>query len=86
MKIAKSYNDVSTIYYKPEIQKCLGCGNELKRSHKVWDKYIIQLSGIIYAVSMGYSCTNDNCPSGVVYRSCEAEWLSLKYYTTFSLK
>jgi hypothetical protein len=41
MKIAKNYNDVPTIYYKPEIQKCLACGKELKRSHKVWDKYII---------------------------------------------
>lgn len=81
MKKEKNYKDVPTIYYKPEIEKCLECGRELKRSHRVWDKYIIQLSGIIYAISMGYRCSNAVCSSEVVYRSCEAESLSLKYYS-----
>jgi len=81
MKIKKNYTNVSTIYYKPEINKCLECDSELIRSHRVWNKYIIQLSRIIYAVSMGYVCNNDDCPSNVVYRSAQAESLSLKYYS-----
>lgn len=81
MKIAKEYNNVPVIYYKPEIQKCLECGSVLKRSHRVWNKYIIQFTGIIYAVSIGYDCSNDSCTSEIVYRSAEAESLSLKYYS-----
>ena len=30
---------------------------------------------------MGYNCTNNTCSSEVVYRSSEAESLSLKYYS-----
>ena len=44
MKISKDYSNVPTVYYKPEIDKCLECGEKLERSHRVWSKYIIQLS------------------------------------------
>jgi hypothetical protein len=60
---------------------CLECENKLERSHRVWNKYIIRLSGTIYAVSMGYKCPNHDCPMDVVYRSALAESLSLKYYS-----
>ncbi len=79
MKIAKDYSNVSTVYYRPEMKNCPGCGNGLRRSHRVWNKYIIQLAGTIYAVSMGYRCSNDSCSLDIVYRSAEAESLSLKY-------
>ena len=81
MKLAKDYSNVSTVYYRPEMQNCLGCGSRLKRSHRVWNKHITQLTGTIYAVSMGYRCPNDECSLDVVYRSKEAESLSLKYYS-----
>jgi hypothetical protein len=81
MKVSKDYSNVSTMYYRPEIQNCLECEGRLKRSHRVWNKYIIQLTRTIYAVSMGYRCPNDNCSLDVVYRSKEAESLSLKYYS-----
>ncbi len=81
MKISKDYTDVPTIYYKPEIMNCPECESKLRRSHRVWDKYIIQLSGTIYAVSMGYRCPNEDCPMDVVYKSAAAESLSLKYHS-----
>src|SRR5210317_1608619 len=81
MKLAKDYSNVPTVYYRPEMQNCLGCGSRLKRSHRVWNKHITQLTGTIYAVSMGYRCPNDECSLDVVYRSKEAESLSLKYYS-----
>lgn len=81
MKIAKDYSNVPAMYYKPEIGNCLGCGSRLRRSHRVWSKYIIQLTRTIYAVSMGYCCPGDNCSSDMIYRSAEAESLSLKYYS-----
>lgn len=81
MKTAKDYTNVPTIYYKPEMMKCPECESELKRSHRVWNKYIIQLSGTIYAVSMGYRCPNADCPMNIVYKSALAESLSLKYYS-----
>lgn len=81
MKISKDYTNVPTIYYKPEITNCPECKSNLKRSHRVWNKYIIQLSGTIYAVSMGYRCPNGDCPMDIVYKSAAAESLSLKYYS-----
>lgn len=81
MKIAKDYSNVPTVYYRPEMQNCLECESRLNRSHRVWSKYIIQLTGTIHAVSMGYRCPNDECSLGVVYRSAVAESLSLKYYS-----
>jgi len=81
MKIAKEYSNVPSVYYRPEIDKCLECGERLKRSHRVWGKYIIQLTGTIYAASMGYRCPSDGCSSDTVYRSATAEALSLKYYS-----
>ena len=81
MKIAKDYSNVPAIYYRPEMMNCLECESKLERSHRVWSKYIIRLSGTIYAVSMGYKCPNHDCCMDMVYRSAEAESLSLKYYS-----
>ena len=81
MKIAKDYSNAPTIYYRPEMMNCLECESKLERSHRVWNKHITQLTGTIYAVSMGYKCPNHDCPMDVVYRSAVAESLSLKYYS-----
>jgi hypothetical protein len=81
MKVAKDYSHVPRRYYKPEFEDCLVCGTRLRRSHRLWNKYIHQLCGTIYGVSMGYRCANDTCSSEMIYRSAEAESLSLKYYS-----
>lgn len=81
MKIAKDYSNVLTIYYKPEMMNCPECESKLQRSHRVWNKYIIQLTGTIYAISMGYKCPNGDCPMDLVYKSAAAESLSLKYHS-----
>ena len=81
MKVTKDCSHVSTIYYKPEIQNCPACESRLRRSHRVWDKYIHQLTGTVRAVSMGYRCPNASCGDTVIYRSAFAESLSLKYHS-----
>jgi hypothetical protein len=81
MKRAKDYSHVVTVNYRPEMDACLMCSGKLKRSHRLWNKYIIRLCGTIYAVSFGYRCSNENCCSNLIYRSAEAESLSLKYYS-----
>ena len=77
MKRAKNYDGVKTVYYKPEIDRCASCLKPLKRSHRIWNKYIHKLTGTIYAVSMGYRCSDAACEKPVVYRSAFAESLSL---------
>jgi len=51
----------------------------LKRSHILWRKCVITLTGPIWVTSWGYSCPNPDCPKPkIIYRSAEAEALHLK--------
>ncbi|WP_253187276.1 transposase [Paenibacillus sp. GP183] len=68
------------IYFKPEMNNCPHCESKLARSHNAWKKKISTLSGVIHAWSMAYVCSNENCThAGVIYKSAEAEALSMKY-------
>jgi hypothetical protein len=85
MKTARDYGGVERLYFKPELRCCPFCGVKLRRSHVAWRKHIITLRGIFYAVCYAYKCPNAGCRHGdILYRSSEAETLSLKYYQ-FSL-
>ena len=53
----------------------------LKQSHIAWQKHIFTLKGTYNVTSNAHKCTNPNCPKpNAIYRSIEAETLSLKYY------
>jgi hypothetical protein len=85
MKRAKDYSGAKPLYFKPEIKLCPHCNTPLKRSHIAWQKNIFTLKGIFHVVSYTYRCLNKACPEPKkLYRSLEAEMLSLKYYQ-FSL-
>lgn len=81
MKTAKDYSRAEKQIYRPENKTCPNCGAELKRSHTAWRKNIITLRGTLQVTSYAYRCPNSRCPNpGTVYRSAEAETLSIKYY------
>lgn len=85
MKTAKDYSGAKPVYFKPEIKLCPHCNAPLKRSHVAWRKHILTLKDTFHVTSCGYRCSNNACPQPqTVYRSVEAETLSLKYYQ-FSL-
>jgi len=81
MKTAKDYSQSKQLYYKPENKYCPHCNTPLKRSHTAWRKHIITLRATLHVTSYAHRCPNRACPEpGKVYRSAEAETLSLKYY------
>ena len=81
MKRAKDYSGAKTVYFKPEIKLCPNCNRPLKRSHIAWRKHIITLSSVYYVTSLAYKCGNSQCPRPqAIYRSQEAEMLSIKHY------
>jgi hypothetical protein len=85
VKTAKDYSGAKTLYFKPELKLCPNCNKPLKRSHVAWHKHIIALKGINNVTSLAYKCGNTACPQPqAVYRSIEAEMLSIKHYQ-FSL-
>lgn len=65
------------VYFRPECRTCLVCGAPLAYSHPVWRKHIIGLSEVRWVGSLGYRCRTPTCDRRV-YRSAEAEGLSLK--------
>src|SRR5208282_263904 len=81
MKTAKDYSGAKTLCFKPEIKLCPNCNKPLKRSHIAWRKYIITLNSIYHVTSTAYKCSNTDCPQPqAIYRSQEAEMLSIKHY------
>ena len=85
MKKAKDYSRAKQVYFSPEISLCPHCNQQLKRSHIAWEKYLFTLKGTFRVTSYAYHCTNKTCPKPQkLYRSAEAEMLSLKFYQ-FSL-
>ena len=66
--------------YRPKEQVCASCGRFLERSHILWRKDLIFVSGPESVVSWAYRCPEPTCVSGQVrYSSQEAERLHLKY-------
>jgi len=81
VKTAKDYSRAKTVYFSPEIKLCLHCHQPLRRSHISWQKHIFTLKGTLHATSYAYHCTNKTCPKPQeIYRSTEAQLLSLKFY------
>lgn len=69
-----------TVYFRPEIESCPHCHSHLRFCHTVWKKNISTLHGVIRAWSIGFRCSNSQCPHvDSVYRSAEAEMLSMKH-------
>lgn len=69
-----------TVYFRPEIQSCPHCSSNLRFCHTVWKKNISTLQGVIRAWSIGFRCCHPECPhASTVYRSAEAEMLSMKH-------
>jgi len=65
--------------YRPEQQSCPTCHSTLKRSHILWRKRLITLSGPVHVTSWGYRCPNATCATApVVYRSAVADNLHLR--------
>lgn len=71
---------VSRRTFRPQQQLCPMCHTMLKRSHIVWRKRLIGLTGLMDIVSWGYRCPNQNCPDqDHIYTSAEAERSRLKH-------
>lgn len=67
-------------WYRPEQRVCPICSSVLKRSHMLWRKQLIFLSGVEMVASWGYRCPNEHCESGSrVFSSREVEGLHLKH-------
>lgn len=85
MKKTKDYSRAKQVYFNPEIKLCPHCNQPLKKSHIAWKKYLFTLKETYHVTSYTYHCTNKTCPKPKeIYRSAEAEMLSLKFYQ-FSL-
>jgi len=66
--------------YRPEQRFCPVCQTFLKRSHILWRKQLIGLTGRQAVTNWAYRCPNPSCPGlGQVYASSEAETLHLKH-------
>ncbi len=77
MRRARAFAALRRVYFRPECRTCLVCGAPLAYSHPVWRKHIIGLSEVLWVGSLGYRCRTAACGRRV-YRSAEAEGLSLK--------
>ena len=77
MRKAKDNENILKRYYRPTITTCPRCKARLHRCWTLWDKYLITLDGRVHIFSLGYSCRRRRC-ARVIYRSVEAEHLSLK--------
>lgn len=66
--------------YRPEQRLCPTCKDFLKRSHILWRKRLIFLTGPEQVISWAYRCPNPLCAGAqVIYSSLEAESLHLKH-------
>ena len=83
MKTPKEFPNLANRYYRPEFDRCFGCGEPLKRSHIAWRKTIISLNGTCRVSNLAYRCcNNETCPHPRrVYRSGYADGLSMSYYS-----
>ncbi len=79
MKPPRAFGPLPHVRYHPELTHCPHCGGRLVDSHPVWRKPIQSLAGTEYVTSLGFRCTNPNCPfPRTVYRSARAEARQVK--------
>lgn len=81
MRTKNRLNAIESKYYSPEIKACPECGQKLGYCHPVWRKTISTLDGEYRIINLGYRCENSDCSNQTVYRSAEAEQLSMKHIT-----
>src|SRR5438094_1875663 len=82
MKQAKTYENVTKRFYRPEIRKCLECQKPIKRVVTLSQRTVVTLHEVIKVVHGGYRCKNPKCPAqGRTYRSAEADALALPGFT-----
>jgi len=73
-------NKVPRHSYLPEKSLCLICRTPVKRSHILWRKELILLTGPVEAISWAYRCPDPACAGAEkVHFSAEAETLHLKH-------
>jgi len=78
MKKAKTYNNVTKQFYRPEIYKCLDCCKTIKRAVTIAERTVVTLNGIIKMTHGGYRCKNPECEAkDRTYRSAAADALVL---------
>ena len=79
MSRAKENHEVPKLYYRPEQTTCPRCETVLRRSHQLWQKYIVFLRGRYWVVNLAYRCPNPACPEPHrVYASQEAQRLTVR--------
>ena len=81
MRTKRDVSGYRRVCFRPELTECPRCGARLRRSHNAWRKGIQTLRGNVLATSVAYACANPGCPKPAVYRSAEAEALSVKHRT-----
>jgi len=82
MKHAKTYENVTKRFYRPEIRKCLECQKPLKRAVTLSQRRVVTLDGVIKVVHGGYRCKNPQCSGkSRTYRSAQADALALPGFT-----
>src|SRR5436190_4737120 len=82
MKHAKTYENVTKRFYRPEIRKCLECQKPIKRAVTLSQRTVVTLDGVIKVVHGGYRCKNPKCSAqSRTYRSAEADALALPGFT-----
>ena len=80
MQDINKLNKVPTRSYLPENRLCPICHTPLKRSHILWRKELILLTGPVKVISWTYRCPDPACAgTEKVHFSAEAETLHLKY-------
>jgi hypothetical protein len=73
-------NSVPKRWYRPKQRLCPVCRSVLKRSHVVWHKRLIFLTGPEDVVSWAYRCPDPTCAGAdKLHYSAEAETIHLKY-------
>ncbi len=78
MKQAKTYENVTKRFYRPEIRKCLECQKPIKRAVTLSQRTVVTLQEVIKVVHGGYRCKNPKClAQSRTYRSVEADALAL---------
>jgi len=81
MRTKNRLNPIESKYFSPEISDCPNCEGKLGYCHPVWRKTVSTLNGEFKIINLGYRCGNDACDNRTVYRSAEAEQISMKHIT-----
>ena len=82
MRKAKSYQNVTKRFFRPEVIACLECGTRLRRYATLACRTIIRLDGAVRVTHCGYRCSNPICSARMrSYRSAAADALALPGFT-----